>query len=61
MSKIQVEVIDYYVDRYGNKIDNPEDDDHSDAVFKTIWVDVPSKSEMRKIMKKINKIPIGDD
>ena len=37
--RIPVEVIDYYIDRYGKKIDNPEDDDMSDAVFKTIYIE----------------------
>ena len=58
--KVPIYVVDYYIDRYGNKIDNPEDDDKSDAIFKIIYIET-TKEDIDKINNLVKKLPIGYD
>jgi len=60
--KIPIEIIDYYEDGCGNRIDDPEDADDSVAYFKTIWIET-TKEELKMLCKNnweliINKTKI---
>jgi len=57
--KIPIEIIDYYEDGCGNRIDDPEDADDSVAYFKTIWIET-TKEELDKANRLARKLIINE-